>query len=152
MNDLQPLKFFETLLDCTLNRLYASWRFIPTFPKPQRINHQLFFSVSQITAWAKTHDVQREVSHATTLRKKMASPFFDSRPNQPNQRFNQLATKFFAGQYLPEQQKQQIEFKKLVARNTQPKTQRQTLVFEWMLDEGPLSKYRRAAHGQNKPS
>lgn len=50
--------------------------------------------------------------------------------------FNQhLCRQFLVGQFLTEEQKQQLAFKKLVARSTQPKTRRVRLMFDWMLDD-----------------
>lgn len=99
-----------------------------------------FYNLAAVRRWAKGKDV------AAMARQINARRWHESRTAQtPNQAFNAGCRRFISGEFLPAQQKQQIEFKRLVARTTQPKTQTQHLVFDWMLDEGPNAKDTRSA-------
>lgn len=53
----------------------------------------------------------------------------------PGLSLNQLRKAFISGSFSTEEQKARLDFKKLVARSTQPKTRRVRLMFEWMLDD-----------------
>lgn len=105
--------------------------------------HGKFYSLAAVKAWAKGKDVAGQVRAINAAKKRKK---YDGKiVNVDSGQFNEWCLRFAAGEFMPAQQQQQIEFKRLVARTVQPKTQTQRLVFDWMLEDGPRANHRRTA-------
>jgi len=102
------------------------------------------FDRKAVIDWAKTHNIKTEMIAAKKRRAGINSP----------ERFNKTAALFLSGRceteagvksVLPPARQIQLDFKKLAARTTKPKTTRIRLVPDWTLEDGPNAKNRRSA-------
>lgn len=118
--------------------------YLDGFPKAKQQGKHKIYSLPAVQAWASGKDIPALLSAANKQRvercRAIASGKIQERPFN-----NHEASRFISGAYLPATQKQQIEYKKLVARTTQPKTKTVHLVFDWMLEDGRNAKYRSTA-------
>jgi hypothetical protein len=114
------------------------------FPAGRRLGRKgKHYRLDEVQRWAKGKDVAGLVRAANARR--VAEQNVGPLAAKPISPFNDLCLRFAAGEFLPAQQKQQIDFKRLVARTARPKTQSVHLVHDWMLEDGPRAQHRRTA-------
>ena len=104
--------------------LHKWWRKIESFPKPRETGkgRPLTFSRAEIMAWIAENDWRKVVSDIR---------YGDAyRPTA----FSRNVSGFLSGGCLTAEQRQQREFRKMVARQTGVKTRRVQLTFPWMVD------------------
>lgn len=104
--------------------LHKWWRKIESFPKPREGSKARAhtFHRAEIMAWIAENDWRKAVSD---IRYKDCY-----RPSS----FSRQASAFLSGGCLTAEQREQREFRKLVARQTGAKTRRVQLTFAWTVD------------------
>lgn len=115
--------------------------YLKDFPQPVKgPGKTLLYRQDQALAWAKGRDLKAALKLAYKTRREQFGT-----GDYPDQGFNVAAKQFLTGAYLPPAAKHAADFKKLVARTTQPKTIRIQPVHDWMIEDGPRAKYRSAS-------
>lgn len=115
--------------------------YLKDFPQPVKgPGKTLLYREDEALAWAKGRNLKAALKAAYKTRREQFGT-----GTQPDHCFNSHAKQFLTGAYLPPAAKHAVEFKKLVARTTQPKTIRVQLVHDWMLEDGPRATHRRAS-------
>lgn len=110
--------------------------YLAGFPRSRRANNKMnYFSAAGFKKWLNGRDVAdvaqmiRDVyANARHVRNKENNRKRSSGLSQGD------ARAFLSGAYLPAEQREKLEFKKLVARTTKPKTTTVTVVSDWMAD------------------
>lgn len=105
------------------------------FPRPKRVGKQQLYSAAGYKKWLRGRDVAD-----------VAQLVRDAYTNARHTRNRQYSEKqagainvvhsraFLTGAFLPAEQREQLAYRKLVARTTHPKTTRVTVVPDWMRD------------------
>lgn len=115
--------------------------YLQGFPKPVKgPGKTLLYPEHEVLAWAEGRDLKAALKAAYKTRR--IEPHAEPAPVQS---FNRHAKQFLSGAFLPQAQRNTVEFKKLVARTTQLKTTRIQLVHDWMLEDGPRATHRRVS-------
>jgi len=113
-------------LNVQLVYLSAARPYLAGFPEPLEASGNCKrFNWDAVTAWAAGRDIAGEIKKAHAERRKQYSSKVHTpapKSDKDKDAFNRAAARFLAGAYLPAQQRTEIQFKKLVARSTQPQT------------------------------
>lgn len=105
--------------------------YLADFPQPAaKKGNTLLYSRPAIARWSQGKNV-KALFNCAHMRSKTESK---AAAKAKTDAFNAQARAFAAGAFLPQAQKQTLEYKKLAARATQPKTTRVQVVPDWMHD------------------
>lgn len=145
-DDTATIQQVAEMLDVSVSTLAKVHKQLQNFPGSiGRLDgtKRKLYSRSAIKKWMSSHDVKAQTSLA---RRVVEEGNGSVRPyHRSTSAFNAMAVAFLKGALLPKKQKEQIEFRKMVARTTRPKTTRIQLVHDWMLEDGPRATHRRQA-------
>jgi predicted DNA-binding transcriptional regulator AlpA len=119
------------LLGVNRHMLSKAAPYLQGFPSAGQIGgHRRRYQRAEILAWREGRDVKAEVSAAGSLARA-------GQPDAEETAFNQLSRAFLVGAYDSPQQRDTVEFKKLVARQCKKPGGRLviTIVPDWMQDQ-----------------
>lgn len=121
--------------------------FLKDFPPAAAKQAQtLLYSLNDIERWAQGKDLKAIFSAACKARREQRKAAALAKTSESDSTLdNPLCKAIAMGAFLPPADRQALEFRKLVARTTQPKTTRIRLVHDWMQEDGRCANQRRTA-------